>query len=555
MSLQVALPALGLSLVNQVREELLYLSLVKPLFDYIRSENIENIHLSIRHVQLDNQLVDTTFPITIYSQTNKQRAQSSKARAAAVDVDCQHVLGSNSSMHVFKLLTVQMAPFSLDIDEILLMKVIEMFTANRNKEEESELSVIQPSKDKDFDITVRKYYFALLSVVCGQMTLSVHTAKLPQHLKDVKKAMAMSSMITFENAVIDFEPFLQLHPFESLNFMLTAIGTHFKQELQGQAAKIFGAVDVLGNPLGLVNDVTTGISGLVTDGNVGMLLKNVTHGASNSLAKVAGTLSQGLGRISMDANHEEHRDQIRRQYAGSNVLLGFKSLAHGIIGGITSLAQQTLEGASQDGLEGMFTGFGKGVVGTVTKPVVGVLDFASGAATAIRDTSGGGGGIHTIQRKRKPRCCYSRHGLLPVYSSRSATGQQVLLFLNGDSKTQERYIDHIRLTNQPEPHHMLVSDQAVYLLNMNRPQEEPSLLVSLSDLLSCIYVRKERADGSIQHYIEVKWKRLSESGGSHYKTSTSTVRCETSEVAEQVVILIDHARGLYNEKLHTVLAT
>lgn len=36
----------------------------------------------------------------------------------------------------------------------------------------------------------------------------------------------------------------------------------------------------------------------------------------------------------------------------------------------------------------MLTGLGKGLVGTVTKPVVGVLDFASGAATAIRDTSG-----------------------------------------------------------------------------------------------------------------------------------------------------------------------
>lgn len=53
-----------------------------------------------------------------------------------------------------------------------------------------------------------------------------------------------------------------------------------------QAAKIIGAIDVLGNPFGLVNDVTTGISGLVTEGNVGGLLKNVTHGASNSLAKV-----------------------------------------------------------------------------------------------------------------------------------------------------------------------------------------------------------------------------------------------------------------------------
>lgn len=67
-------------------------------------------------------------------------------------------------------------------------------------------------------------------------------------------------------------------------FLIT--GTHFEQEFMSQAAKIIGAIDVLGNPFGLVNDVTTGISGLVTEGNVGGLLKNVTHGASNSLAKV-----------------------------------------------------------------------------------------------------------------------------------------------------------------------------------------------------------------------------------------------------------------------------
>ena len=72
----------------------------------------------------------------------------------------------------------------------------------------------------------------------------------------------------------------------SLLYNLVCLGTHFQQELQSQAAKIFGSVDILGNPLGLVNDVTTGISGLVTEGNVGLLLKNVTHGASNSLAKV-----------------------------------------------------------------------------------------------------------------------------------------------------------------------------------------------------------------------------------------------------------------------------
>ena len=60
----------------------------------------------------------------------------------------------------------------------------------------------------------------------------------------------------------------------------------FSQELKSQAAKILGSVDFLGNPLGLFNDVTEGISGLLNDGNVGGLIKNVTHGVSNSAAKV-----------------------------------------------------------------------------------------------------------------------------------------------------------------------------------------------------------------------------------------------------------------------------
>ena len=60
----------------------------------------------------------------------------------------------------------------------------------------------------------------------------------------------------------------------------------YSQELTSQAAKILGSVDFLGNPLGLFFDVTEGISGLLQEGNVGGLIKNVTHGVSNSAAKV-----------------------------------------------------------------------------------------------------------------------------------------------------------------------------------------------------------------------------------------------------------------------------
>lgn len=58
------------------------------------------------------------------------------------------------------------------------------------------------------------------------------------------------------------------------------------QELMSQAAQILGSVDFLGNPMGLLNDVSEGVSELIKYGNVGGLIRNVTHGVSNSAAKV-----------------------------------------------------------------------------------------------------------------------------------------------------------------------------------------------------------------------------------------------------------------------------
>lgn len=59
------------------------------------------------------------------------------------------------------------------------------------------------------------------------------------------------------------------------------------QELRGQAAAIVGSVDFLGNPMGLINDVSLGLEGLVKRGNVGGLFLNVAHGVSDSAAKVS----------------------------------------------------------------------------------------------------------------------------------------------------------------------------------------------------------------------------------------------------------------------------
>ena len=60
----------------------------------------------------------------------------------------------------------------------------------------------------------------------------------------------------------------------------------------------------------------------------------------------------------------------------------------GIIGGLTSVITSTVEGVkTEGGVSGFISGLGKGLVGTVTKPVAGALDFASETAQAVRETA------------------------------------------------------------------------------------------------------------------------------------------------------------------------
>lgn len=73
--------------------------------------------------------------------------------------------------------------------------------------------------------------------------------------------------------------------------------------------------------------------------------------------------------------------------SSDHILAGIKGLGFGVLGGVTGIFKQVYEGASSDGLPGVFSGLGKGVVGAFTKPVVGVLDFASETARAVRDSS------------------------------------------------------------------------------------------------------------------------------------------------------------------------
>uniref|UniRef100_A0A8D2B1Q4 Vacuolar protein sorting 13 homolog D n=1 Tax=Sciurus vulgaris TaxID=55149 RepID=A0A8D2B1Q4_SCIVU len=535
---------IGVSLINKVPEELVFASLTGINVHYTQLATSHMLELSIQDVQVDNQLIGTTQPFMLYV-TPLSNENEVIETGPAVQVNAVKFPSKSALTNIYKHLMVTAQRFTVQIEEKLLLKLLSFFGYDQAESEVEKYDENLHEKTVEQSGTPVRYYFENLKISIPQIKLSVFTSnKLPLDLKALKSTLGFP-LIRFEDAVINLDPFTRVHPYETKEFIINDILKHFQEELLSQAARILGSVDFLGNPMGLLNDVSEGVTGLIKYGNVGGLIRNVTHGVSNSAAKFAGTLSDGLGKT-MDSRHQSEREYIRYHAAtsGEHLVAGIHGLAHGIIGGLTSVITSTVEGVkTEGGVSGFISGLGKGLVGTVTKPVAGALDFASETAQAVRDTATLSGPRTQAQRVRKPRCCTGPQGLLPRYSESQAEGQEQLFKLT-DNIQDEFFI----AVENIDSYCVLISSKAVYFLKSGDyvDREAIFLEVKYDDLYHCL-VSKDH--GKV--YVQVTKKAASTSSGvsipgpSHQKPM---VHVKSEVLAVKLSQEINYAKSLYYEQ-------
>ncbi|XP_038577495.1 vacuolar protein sorting-associated protein 13D isoform X3 [Micropterus salmoides] len=542
---------LGVSLVNKVPEELVFTTLSGINIHFIRTAANEVLELSIQNIQVDNQLLGTTQPVMLCVTPSSSDSGVGET-GPALQVNSVKVPSSLMLTNLFKHLMVTARRFTVIIEEKLLLKLLSFFGYGQTEAELEKLDENIYEKPSEDAGPPKRYYFENLKISIPQVKLSVFTSpKLPPDLKVLKGTLGFP-LVRFEDAVINMYPFTRVHPYETQEIIINDILKHFREELMSQATQILGSVDFLGNPMGLLNDVTEGMSELIKYGNVGGLIRNVTHGVSNSAAKFAGTLSDGLGKT-MDNRHQSEREYIRYHGAtsGEHLVAGIHGLAHGIIGGMTSIITSTVEGVkTEGGVSGFFSGLGKGLVGTVTKPVAGALDFASETAQTVRDMASLSNHRLGVQRVRKPRCCKGPQGLLPRHSAAQSDGQEQLFRLT-DNVHSEFFI----AVEPIDSYCVLISSKVVYFLKPGDyvDREAIFLEVKYDDLYHCL-VSKDR--GKV--YVQLTKKAESTSSGvaipgpSHQKPM---VHVKSESLAIKISQEINYAKSLYYEQQLMLPAT
>jgi vacuolar protein sorting-associated protein 13A/C len=255
----------------------------------------------------------------------------------------------------------------------------------------------------------------------------------------------------------------------STTALINNIKNHYVQESLRQVHVIIGSADFLGNPVGLFNNISSGVADIFYEPYQGLVksdrpedlgigiakgassfVKKSVFGFSDSMAKFTGSMSKGLSAATLDKEFQDQRRMSRSRNRPKHALYGITSggnaFASSLASGLGGLARHPIQGAEKEGALGFVKGVGKGLLGVPTKAAIGAFDLASNMAEGVRNTT------TVFDQEGLDRVRLTRFigtdGIVRPYSQREALGQFWLKTLDNGKYFNEDYIAHLELQNK-----------------------------------------------------------------------------------------------------------
>ncbi|PNY25073.1 Vacuolar protein sorting-associated protein 13 [Tolypocladium capitatum] len=520
---QLKLSGVGISLVNAQLKELAYITFRDVQLRVSDSPLIQTVSLAVKWMQIDNQLYGGIFPMILYPSVVPKKASevdvhpSLHAMVSRVKDDSYGVL-------YIKYASILLQQMTLDLDEDFVFALLDF----SNVPGASWTAVEQEGKlcDEDLDIpepsqqqSGQDIYFEVLNIQPMQLDLSfMRTERINAEDKTSTRnpIMFFLNVMTMaignvNDAPIRFNALMLDNMRVSTPVLIQNISNHYSQEVMYQIHKILGSADFLGNPVGLFNNISSGVTDIFYEPYQGLILsdkpeefglgiakgaasfaKKTVFGFSDSFSKFTGSLSKGLAAASLDKQFQDRRRitraRNRPKHALYGVTAGANSLITSVASGVGGAFRKPLEGAEQEGALGFLKGVGKGVLGLATKPAVGVLDMASNVSEGIRNTTTVFDGSE-LDRTRFPRFI-ANDGIVRPYNPREALGQYWLKQVDNGRYFDEQYIGHLELPKEDMV--VMVTFARILLIRSRRLTSEWD--VPLKDLQT---IAKERTGVSL----------------------------------------------------------
>jgi len=524
-SFRVELAGVGISLISSHVREIAYITFRGLELSYSESQVTTAVNVICKWIQIDNQTVGSIFPIVLYPTVVPKDGKELDIHPTLQASVIRSKDETHGVRHI-KYASVLLQELTAELDEDFLYAVYDFVKSSGRMSEKQyepgmyiehehelpeppvqsmasdqiyiEILHLQPvalnlsfmsTSHEDLDDagnsrTLFSYFFTVLTMVLG----------------NVNEAPVRLNALVIENVRL------------STTVLLHRMAYHYGQDFLFQVHRILGSADFLGNPVGLFNNVSSGVAdifyepyyGLVMHGNrelgygiargASNFVKKTVFGVTDSVSKLTGSISKGFAAVTLDREFQNRwrmtHFRNKPKHALYGITVGANSLFTSVASGIEGLALRPLEGAEENGAAGFVQGMGRGLIGAVTKPAAGFFDMASSITEGLRNTTLVFEQSH-IDRVRLPRFIASDHIIRP-FSEREALGQMWLQSVDQGRLLTDEYVAHVNTNGQQGDIAIMLTETRILYIRMMRLKVLWEVL--WSDLSTISYVSQLTTD-------------------------------------------------------------
>lgn len=295
------------------------------------------------------------------------------------------------------------------------------------------------------------------------VAIGSHNTTAVSVVQGILKNLIFDNLLKLDSANITLDHVVLRHQFIGGGSDLVALLMPlYRNSLTKNLPSLFGAMNVFGNPLGLIKGIGDGATDFVNENLEGIkrsveevdptyafkgiykgsqsLGKGVVGGLAQSAGSITSTIGSNLSALTLDSKFKSKRQEYYQGEAPGSLLeslgSGGSKVFEGVVEGVGGVVLQPIRGAERHGMKGFGTGVVRGITGLVFKPFVGVADGLSEilkgieAGVGYHDVGDFGelavNGKGTVKPCRPRRAIYGTERVVKAYNGDDAAGSKLL---------------------------------------------------------------------------------------------------------------------------------
>ncbi|KAI0983878.1 hypothetical protein GJ496_007692 [Pomphorhynchus laevis] len=295
---------------------------------------------------------------------------------------------------------------------------------------------------------------------------------LPRELTDLKADMRIPNIGSFANltkASLKFSSFnlqssSQLWEQLADNVCNRCI-LFFIQQIRSQLIYVLGSADCIGNPLGVVSSILTGLTGYLISGESDQLIGGISYGIADATSRLTSCLTESIDQMSL-----YRKNQLTNDNPIARELTSFRQLK--------GLVAQPYREAVEQGAMGFLSGFVKAAITGVGTPISSALNVAHGIANIVKNETIPKANIENdvfTTRPKLPATFFiypdSNYCINP-YSNSDAELQQIAYkHMDDDEYVLNAFSSNNHVFDQSETKMIVISNRRMLLLYHKNPKQ------------------------------------------------------------------------------------